>query len=103
VYEEDHDTGIKDRIIDMELVLNRFSVHYNKELKPEVSLEHQARRLFMTFLKPIINGQGNYYIDAQTRSSINTDLVIDLFANQYIIDLKICHESKYLTEGFANA
>jgi hypothetical protein len=94
-------TFVKDRTIDMELVLTRFSVHYNKEFEPrdKISLEHQARRLFMTFLKPIINGQGNYYIEAQTRSTTRIDLVIDLFAKQYVVELKIWHGLKYVSDG----
>ena len=39
-------------------------------------LEADARRYFMLFLKPIINGTGNYYIEARTRNDEQTDMII---------------------------
>ena len=30
----------------------------------------------MLFLKPIINGTGNYYIEARTRNDEQTDMII---------------------------
>ena len=32
-----------------------------------VSAEENGRRFFLLFLKPIINGVGNYYVEARTR------------------------------------
>jgi hypothetical protein len=91
---------IKDQTIDMDLVLNHFSAHYSKEFRPrdKASLENQARRLFLTFLKPILNDQGNYYIDAQTRSVSNADLVVDMFSKRHIVKLKIWDGAKLASE-----
>ena len=32
-------------------------------------IEENGRKLFLLYLKPIINGTGNYYIEARTRDS----------------------------------
>ena len=41
----------------------------------EAFLEDTGRRYFMLFLKPIINGIGNYSIEPETRNRERTDLV----------------------------
>ena len=47
------------------------------------------------FLRPIINGSGNYYIEAETRSRTRTDVIIDYHGQQFIIELKIWHGEAY--------
>jgi hypothetical protein len=91
---------IKNQTIDMSFLIKRFSVHYSKEFRHRdtVALENQARRLFLTFLRPILNSQGNYYIDAQTRSASNADLVVDMFSNRHIVELKIWQGAKLASE-----
>ena len=54
---------------------------------------------FLLFLKPIINGTGNYYIEAQTRNQTRTDVVVDYLGQQDIIELKIWHGQKYNADG----
>lgn len=49
----------------------------------------------MLYLKPIINGIGNYYVEAQTRNQERTDLIVDYHREQYIIELKIWRENSY--------
>ena len=51
------------------------------------------------YLRPIINGTGNYYIEAQTRDQRRTDVIIDYLGRQYIIELKIWHDERYHEEG----
>ena len=41
----------------------------------------------MLYLKPIINGVGNYYIEAQTRDQTRTDVIVDYCGEQYIITI----------------
>ena len=43
----------------------------------------------MLYLKPIINGVGNYYVEARTRNQERTDLIIDYLGTQFIIELKL--------------
>lgn len=53
----------------------------------------------MLFLKPIINGVGNCYVEPQTRNRERMDLVIDYNAQQYICELKIWHGNAYNERG----
>ena len=39
--------------------------------------ERDGREQFLLYLKPIINGTGNYYIEAQTRNQTRTDIIVD--------------------------
>ncbi|MCD7957854.1 MAG: ATP-binding protein, partial [Lachnospiraceae bacterium] len=73
-------------------VLERFveSFDYLYGDQDEAFLEDVGRRYFMLYLKPIINGVGNCYVEAQTRNRERTDLVIDYCGEQFIIELKIC-------------
>ena len=67
--------------------------------RDEKFLEADARRYFMLFLKPIINGTGNYYIEARTRNDEQTDMIIDYLGQQYIIEMKIWHGNAYNERG----
>ncbi len=51
------------------------------------------------FLKPIINGSGNYYIESRTRNLKRTDIIIDYKGTQSIIELKIWHGEEYNRRG----
>ena len=53
----------------------------------------------MLYLRPIINGTGNYYIEAQTRDQKRTDVIVDYLGKQYIVELKIWRGEEYNTEG----
>ena len=67
--------------------------------KDEKFLEEDGRRYFLLFLRPIINGTGNYYIEAQTRDARRTDVIIDYLGKQYIIELKIWRGEEYNRRG----
>ena len=53
----------------------------------------------MLYLKPIINGTGNYYIEAQTRDARRTDVIVDYLGEQFVIELKIWHGNEYNERG----
>lgn len=53
----------------------------------------------MLYLKPIINGVGNYYIEARTRDMGRTDIIIDYKGKQYIIEMKIWRGDEYNRRG----
>ena len=53
----------------------------------------------MLYLKPIINGVGNYYIESQTRDAKRTDVIVDYLGEQYIVELKIWHGREYHQRG----
>lgn len=65
----------------------------------EKFLEEEGRKYFLLYLKPIINGTGNYYIESQTRNFRRTDVIIDYHGKQYIIEIKIWHGEEYNSRG----
>ena len=85
----------------MRLVLERFVVHFNDLYKDQDGhfLEEAGRRYFLLYLKPIINGTGNYYIEAQTRNRERTDVVVDYRGEQFVIEMKIWRGNAYHTRG----
>ena len=92
---------IKENRLDMDLVLKKF-VEYFHEIcsdKEERFIEKFGRRFFLLYLKPIINGTGNYYIEAQTRDERRTDVIVDYLGEQFIVELKIWHGNEYNTRG----
>ena len=98
----DKDHFIRDGIIDMPYLLDRFVVHMNETFhldKDHKFLEENGREIFLTYLRPIINGVGNYYIEAQTRNNDRMDVIIDYLGNRYVIELKIWRGSSYNQRG----
>lgn len=92
---------IKNGRLDMDLVLKKF-VEYFHEIsseKEEYFIEKYGRKFFLLYLKPIINGTGNYYIEAQTRDARRTDVIVDYLGEQFIVELKIWHGSEYNERG----
>lgn len=50
-------------------------------------------------LKPIINGAGNCYVEAETRNQERMDLIIDYHGEQHILELKIWRGNAYNERG----
>ena len=92
---------IRDGKLNMRLILERFIETYTQVFGPlgERFKEKDGREQFLLYLKPIINGTGNYYIEAQTRDQTRTDVIVDYLGQQYIIELKIWRGERYNTEG----
>lgn len=96
------DQFIHDGKIDMRRLMERFVVHFNEIYHPEKDqkfLEDNCRKIFLTYLRPIINGVGNYYCEARTRDLTRTDVIIDYLGEQYIIEMKIWHGNSYNERG----
>ena len=87
--------------LDMELILEKFTKHFTEVYADSdiQFIEENGRRIFLLYLKPIINGVGNYYIEARTRDLRRTDVIIDYCGNQYIIEMKIWHGREYNLRG----
>ncbi|MFI3212527.1 MAG: AAA-like domain-containing protein [Eubacteriales bacterium] len=85
----------------MERILEKFVQHFNDIYgnKSQAFKEEEGRKFFLLYLKPIINGVGNYYIEAQTRDMRRTDIIIDYRGKQYIVEMKIWHGEEYNTRG----
>ena len=92
---------VEDGKLNMRLILSRFIETYSEvfgELRERFK-EKDGRELFLLYLKPIINGTGNYYIEAETRDQTRTDVIVDYLGQQYIIELKIWRGERYNAEG----
>ena len=87
--------------LDMELVIRKFVEYYSDIFGThnERFLEDHGRSLFLLYLKPIINGKGNYYVESRTRTNRRTDVVVDYCGRQYIIELKIWRGNEYNKSG----
>ena len=87
--------------LDMELVIRKFVNDYQEIFggSNEKFLEDNGRCLFLLYIKPIINGSGNYYIEAKTRTNRRTDLIIDYCGQQHIVELKVWHGLEYNKKG----
>lgn len=99
--ENDKSQFISGNQLNMELILEKFILHFNDIYgsQPDKFKEDDGRKLFLLYLRPIINGTGNYYIEAQTRDQRRTDVIVDYLGKQYIIELKIWHGDEYNTQG----
>lgn len=71
---------VEDGKLNMRLILERFIETYTQVCGPleERFKEKDGREQFLLYLKPIINGTGNYYIEAQTRNQTRTDVILSL-------------------------
>ncbi len=97
----EHSQFVVNGMLQMKLIMKNFYRHYteiygNSDLK---FVEKQGRKIFLLYLKPIINGSGNYYVEAQTRDAKRTDIIIDYHGRQFIIELKIWHGNEYNQRG----
>jgi len=93
---------IKDEKLDMELCLRKFADHYNEIFteKDVKFLERHGRLLFLSYLRPFINGRGFYHIESETRNQRRMDIVVDYGTDQFILELKRWDGEKYNQEAY---
>lgn len=87
--------------LDMKKILERFIIHFTDLYgsNDDKFVEKEGRKFFLLYLKPIINGAGNYYVEAQTRDEGRTDVVVDYLGEQYVVELKIWRGNAYHERG----
>ena len=87
--------------LNMEHVVTRFRDLLREEYRDSTVpfLEKEGRLLFLTFLKPIINGIGFYYVEPETRDNRRMDLVVTYGKQEFIVELKIWRGEKYEQRG----
>ncbi len=92
---------VENGALDMERALQKFQEVMKAEYRNEdVSfIERQGRLLFLCFMKPIINGKGNYYVEPETRDNTRMDVVISYGGCEYIVELKIWRGEQYRQKG----
>ena len=88
-------------MLQMDLVMKKFYEYYEEIYadNDQKFIEENGRKLFLLYLKPIINGTGNYYIEARTRDNRRTDIIVDYKGKRFIIELKIWRGEEYNTRG----
>lgn len=105
---EIYDAGLLTKIrfvkggkLDMDLILQKFMEYFTEIYKDSSDkfIEENGRRLFLLYLKPIINGTGNYYVEARIRSMGRTDVIVDYSGQQYVIEMKIWRGNEYNERG----
>ena len=94
-------TYIQNGRLNMEYVVERFAQLMHEEYRESTTsfLEKEGRLLFLTFLKPITNGIGFYYVEPQTRDNRRMDLVVNYDRQEFIVELKIWRGDKYEQTG----
>lgn len=87
--------------LNMELIFQKFVEHFTGIYgnSPDRFVEENGRKLFLLYIKPIINGTGNYYVEARTRDLKRTDVIIDYNGQQYVIEMKIWRGEEYHRKG----
>jgi hypothetical protein len=92
---------IRDGHLDMNLVMRKFVEHFNSIYGDHAENfdEEEGRKRFLLYIRPIINGTGNYYIEPETRNARRMDIVIDYMGEQFIVELKIWRGNAYMERG----
>ncbi|MBO7586628.1 MAG: AAA-like domain-containing protein [Bacteroidales bacterium] len=85
----------------MDHVITRFRDLLCEEYRDSTQafLEKEGRLLFLTFLKPIVNGTGFYYVEPQTRDNRRMDLIVTYDREEFVVELKIWRGDKYELKG----
>ena len=85
----------------MDHVITRFRDLLCEEYRDSTQafLEKEGRLLFLTFLKPIVNGTGFYYVEPQTRDNRRMDLIVTYGREEFVVELKIWRGDKYELKG----
>ncbi len=85
----------------MDLVLKKFQEHFTAVYGSNTDsfVENNGRKIFLLFIRTIINGTGNYYVEAETQDRQRTDVIVDYLGEQFIVELKIWHGPEYHRRG----
>ncbi len=87
--------------LDVKLILQRFQAfmkehHSNREDK---FLEREGRLLFLSYLRPIINGRGFDFKEPNVADERRMDIVVTYHQKRYVIELKIWRGHAYHQTG----
>ncbi|MCP4755666.1 MAG: AAA family ATPase, partial [Proteobacteria bacterium] len=90
-----------DEGLDVALILRRFQgfmkEHYSE--KDAKFLEREGRLLFLSYLRPIINGRGFDFKEPNVSHERRMDVVVTYRNQRHVIELKIWRGPKYHKEG----
>jgi hypothetical protein len=91
----------KDGSLDFDKILERFSIFMRDEYRDcdNKFLEREARRLLLGFIRPIINGTGNYFLEPEIRGGQKIDILVLYQGQEYIVEVKIWRGDAYENSG----
>ena len=100
-YTDNRKEFIQDGKLNMHIVMEKFLEYYEEIFgnTNEKFLENEGRRIFLMYLRSIINGSGNYYIETQTHDQTRTDIIVDYEEQRFIIEMKLWHGNAYNKRG----
>ena len=86
----------------MELCLQKFAEHYDEiySSADETFLERHGRLIFLSFLRPLVNGVGFFHIESQFTDMRRMDVVVDYGREQFIIELKLWKGEKSQSRAY---
>ena len=84
-------TNSDKKSLNMELVLLKFQAFMREQYskKDRDFLEHNGRLVFLAFMKPILNGHGYDFKEAQISEERRLDVTITFYQHKYVAELKI--------------
>ncbi|MDO4338966.1 MAG: AAA-like domain-containing protein [Eubacteriales bacterium] len=87
--------------LDMDMVMKKYVEYFDSIYGDQMQEfdEDEGRRRFLLYIRPIINGTGNYYIEPQTRNARRMDVVVDYLGERFVIELKIWRGNSYNSRG----
>jgi len=90
-----------DEGLDVRLILQRFQAFMKEHGSNRDArfLEREGRLLFLSYLRPIINGTGFDFKEPNVSDERRMDIVITCRNKRYVIELKIWHGPKYHQKG----
>ncbi len=89
--------------LNLELVLLKFQAFMREQYskKDRDFLEHNGRLVFLAFMKPILNGHGYDFKEAQISEERRLDVTITFYQHKYVAELKIWRGQAAHTEGLS--
>ncbi len=87
--------------LNLDIVLEKFQ-EFMQEFhsdKDDTFLEKNARFILLSFLRPIVNGEGFLFKEPESKDNKRMDLVITFRNKRFIIELKIWRGSKRYDDG----
>jgi hypothetical protein len=93
---------VQDGKFDMELAIRKFAQHYSQIFTERDTdfLERNGRMVFLSYLLPLINGEGFYHLESQFTDLRRMDIVVDYGNDQFIIELKLWRGEAYEEQGY---
>lgn len=101
---QDRSPFFKDGALDMEAVLNEFISYYeiNYGNKKYSFIEENGIQIFITFLRPIICSEGNFYIEEKVSDGKSVDLIVDYHGIRHFVELKFIEDGSLHLIGYLN-